>query len=597
MSNGQVPDRNGVVSSNGETDLAQAVLNERRGGFSQRLAQGASGAEIVSIFTDLVDSLLIGQYQHTLHRKDVDGTAGSQFCCLVAVGGYGRRELSPYSDVDVMVLFQPGGEQVVTALSSQVFRHLWDLGFQVGHSVRSVQDCLEIASVDLSVRTALMEARYLTGSAKVYQEFKRRYIHRFLDSRVQTFIEEKVEERKQEYAKFGETVYLLEPNIKKTKGGLRDLHLLQWVGMARYQAATLQELANQGVLAHQDYMALLDAREFLWKVRAFLHVKAGRPQEILTFEEQVRLAKEFGYQDQPHLLAVEQFMQQYYQHTTGIHDRCVRFIDRSREVSLWARVKRLMPRKIVKGHFCVREDRISIPPEKLVRVLDSPKLLLDLFRMAQEQGLMIEGAVLEEIHRHMESVPAERFHTQEICVSFRQILSGPGSVAESLRSMHQARVLEKLLPSFARVRGLMQFNQYHKFTVDEHSLLAVKEVERLGAQPGVFQEAYAQVRQKDLLHLALLLHDVGKGLPEDHSEVGREICAKVSARFQFNQQDAHTLEFLVHKHLLMANTAFRRDPYDDKVLLGFVRSVGTAPLLRKLLLLTAADIAAVGPDT
>ena len=581
----------------GETDLAQAVLHERREGLIQRLDQGASGSEIVSVFTDLVDSLLIGQYRNVLYRKDVDGTAGNQHCCLVAVGGYGRRELSPYSDIDVMVLYEAGGEQVVSLLSSQVFRHLWDLGFQVGHSVRSSQDCMEVATADLSVRTALMEARFLTGSANVYEEFRRRFTHRLLGRRVQSFIQEKVEERSREYSKFGETVYLLEPNLKKTKGGLRDLHLLQWVGMARYQAATLQELANRGVLAHQDYMALVDAREFLWKVRAFLHLEAGRAQEILTFEEQMRLSKTFGFEDKPHLLAVEQFMQQYYRHTTGIHERCIRFIDRSHGVSTWTRIKRLWPKKVVDGHFRVMEGRISIPPEKLMVVLDSPRLLLEMFRLAQDQNLTIEGAVLEEIHRHMESVPAEVFHHQEICQSFRSILSGPGPVAGILRLMHQSRVLEKLLPSFARVRGLMQFNQYHKFTVDEHSLLAVSEVERLGKQRGIFQEVYAEIRQKDLLHLALLLHDVGKGLPEDHSDVGLTIARKVSTRFRLSQQDARTLEFLVHKHLLMANTAFRRDPFDDKVLLTFVRSVGTAALLRKLFLLTAADIAAVGPAT
>ena len=326
-------------------------------------------------------------------------------------------------------------------------------------------------------------------------------------------------------------------------------------------------------------------------------MKAGRAQEILSFEEQVRLSKAYGFEDQPHLLAVEQFMQQYYRHTTGIYDRCIRFIDRSRGVSMWSRFKRLWPKKVVDGHFRVMEDRVSIISEKMVRVLDSPRLLLDLFRLAQEQGLTIEGSVLEEIHRHMESVPAEVFHNQETCESFRRILSGPGPVADILRLMHQARLLEKLLPAFARVRGLMQFNQYHKFTVDEHSLLAVSEVERLGKQGGVFQDVYAQIQQKDLLHLALLLHDVGKGLPEDHSEVGRAIAKKVSTRFQFNHQDARTLEYLVHSHLLMANTAFRRDPYDDKVLLTFVRSVGTAALLKKLLLLTAADIAAVGPQT
>lgn len=583
----------------GDEDLTstQAVLQERRDGLRQRLQDGASGSEVVAGFTDLVDSVLIARYRNVIRQHVGDSAVGMQQCCLVAVGGYGRRELSPYSDIDVMVLYHAGGEKVVKTLSSQVLHHLWDLGFQVGHSVRSIQDCLAVAEEDLAVKTALMESRFLTGGASVFQEFQRRFTRRVLGRRVVSFIREKIEERKRDYAKFGETIYLLEPNIKKTKGGLRDLHLLQWVGMAKYQAATLQDLADRGILAHQDYSALAEAREFLWKVRALLHLEAGRAQDILSFEEQVRLAKAFGFQDQSHLLAVEQFMQLYYRHTTGIYDRCVRFIDRSQSQSWWNRLKGWWPRSLVNGYFSLSGANLSVPQEKLFKVLHDPGRLLDLFKLSQEKGLGIDGLTLEEIHRHMESVSDDVFCTPSASQAFRDILSGPGAVAQTLTLMHQARVLEKLVPAFGRVRGLMQFNQYHKYTVDEHSLFTVKQVERLGKQPGIFHEVYQEIHQKDILHLAALLHDIGKGLPEDHSDVGREIARDMAARLQLDQQGANTLEFLVYQHLLMANTAFRRDPYDDKVLLKFSRSVGTPALLRKLLVLTAADIAAVGPDT
>ncbi|MDT7043813.1 [protein-PII] uridylyltransferase [Candidatus Nitronereus thalassa] len=585
------------VSHDEDLTLTQAVLQERRDGLAERLRNGASGSEVVAGFTDLVDSVLIARYQNVLRQHVNDSAVGMQQCCLVAVGGYGRRELSPYSDIDVMVLYHSGGETVVKTLSEQVLHHLWDLGFQVGHSVRSIQDCLVLAEEDLAVKTALMESRFLAGGASVYQEFQRRYARRVLGRRVDQFIREKVEERKREYAKFGETIYLLEPNIKKTKGGLRDLHLLQWVGMAKYQAPTLQDLANRGILAHPDYLALVEAREFLWKVRALLHVEAGRAQEILSFEEQVRLAKAFGFHDQPHLLAVEQFMQLYYRHTTGIYDRCVRFLDRAQEQPLWARVKGWWPQPLIHGYFSVSGTALSVPQDKLLDVLHDPGRLLDLFKVSQAKGLTIDGSVLEEIHRQMETVSDEVFQTPSVREAFREILSGPRLVGETLTLMHQARVLEKLVPAFGRVRGLMQFNQYHKYTVDEHSLLTVRLLERLGRQDGIFHDVYEKVHRKDILHLAALLHDIGKGLPEDHSEVGKGIARDMAVRLQFDQQEARTLEFLVHQHLLMANTAFRRDPYDDKVLLKFSRAVGTPALLRKLLMLTAADIAAVGPET
>ena len=580
-----------------ELTSTQAVLQERRDGLVQRLRDGASASEVVVGFTDLVDSVLIARYRSVLHQHVGDFAVGLRQCCLVAVGGYGRRELSPYSDIDVMILYHDGGEKVVQTLSKEVLHHLWDLGFQVGHSVRSIQDCLVVAEEDLAVKTALMESRFLTGGATVFQEFQRRFARRVLGRRVGSFIRDKIKERYREYAKFGETIYLLEPNIKKTKGGLRDLHLLQWIGMAKYQASTLQDLADRGILAHQDYAALVEAREFLWKVRAFLHLEAGRAQEILSFEEQVRLAKEFGFEDQSHLLAVEQFMQLYYQHTTGIYDRCMRLADRSKGQSWWNWVTAWFPRPLLKGFFSLLGTNLAIPQEKLLDVLHNPGRLLDLFKVSQEKGVAIDGRTLEEIHRHMETVSDETFCSPLASQAFRDILSGPGAVAQTLTLMHQARVLEKLVPAFGRVRGLMQFNQYHKYTVDEHSLLTVREVERIGRQEGIFHDVYKEIPGKDILHLAALLHDIGKGLPEDHSEVGRSIARDIAVRLQMNQQEANGLEFLVYEHLLMANTAFRRDPYDDKVLLKFARAVGTPELLKKLLILTAADIAAVGPNT
>ena len=573
----------------------QAVLDARREGMLGRLREGASGTEVVSDFTSLVDTVLVGRYRSVIRQRSGDASSGVQHCCLVAVGGYGRRELAPYSDIDVMMLYRAGGGTVVQDLSKQVFHHLWDLGFQVGHSVRSIHDCMVVAEGDLSAKTALMESRFLVGNPVVFQEFQRRFAKRVLGRRVGNFIREKLEEREQDYAKFGETVFLLEPNVKKSKGGLRDVHLLQWVGMARYQAVTLQELVDRGVLANQDYTALLEAREFLFKVRALLHLGAGRAQEILSFDEQVRMAEEFGYRDESHLLGVEQFMQQYYRLTTGIHQRAMRFVERADSANLWTRLRRLWPAPLIDDFFQTVDGRLSIHDDKLMQVLDDPEHLLSLFQVAQKQGVPIDGLVLEEIHRHMESMPDHLFASPAVSLRFREILSGPDAVADILTLMHQARVLEKLIPAFGRVRGLMQFNQYHKYTVDEHSLLAVKKVETLGKQAGRLGMVYREIQEKDLLHLAVLLHDVGKGLPEDHSEVGKKIAQDVSVRLGLDAQESRTLEFLVHEHLLMANTAFRRDPHDEKVRQTFCRAVEDSERLKQLLLLTAADIAAVGP--
>ena len=586
------------ASESGAAPLtAQAVLEERRRGIFQRLRSGASGSEVVSGFTDLVDAVLVSRYRNMVSQRGGGAAEGLQHCCLVAVGGYGRRELAPHSDIDVMMLYRTGGEAVVKDLSTQVFNHLWDLGFQVGHSVRSIADCMLCAEEDLRIKTSLMESRFLVGSPSVFQEFQQRFARRVPGKRVEAFIREKLDERQRDYAKFGETVFLLEPNIKKTKGGLRDLHLLQWIGMARYRATTLKDIANLGMLAYQEYMVLLEAREFLWKVRALLHLQAGRAQEILLFDEQVRLAEEFGYRDQPHILAVEQFMQQYYRLTTEIHNCAMRFVENAHTVSFWTRLKNYWPSPLIDGLFRVVDGRLSIPEEKLVRVLENPEHVLSFFHLAQRRGLPIDGQVIEAMYCHMQDVPDHTFATPGVSRRFRALLAGPGSVADTLTLMHQALVLEKLVPAFGRVRGLMQFNQYHKYTVDEHSLLAVREVERLGTHPGLLGEVYHDIQQKDMLHLAVLLHDVGKGLPEDHSEVGQQIAQDLARRLELNSHESAMLKFLVYEHLMMAKTAFRRDCQDEKVLLTFARQVGTPERLKHLFLLTVADIAAVGPGT
>ena len=463
--------------------MQSSALTERRELIQQRLLDGASGAEAMDALTELVDGLIIGRYRNGLRQLgEAASIAASRSCCLVALGGYGRRELAPRSDIDLMVLFTPDAKTMIADLVKTVLHPLWDAGFQVGHSVRTIQECLDLAAEDLTIRTSMMEARFLTGSADLFQEFHDRYARRIAKRGVDRFIDQKLEERRREYEKFGETVYLLEPNVKKSKGGLRDLHVLQWIGMARYHAATIRELADRGILSRQDYRALTDAREFLWRVRALMHVHAGSAQEILTFDEQVWLAQRFGYQDRPHLLAVEQFMQVYYRHTMGLHERMMRFVKRCRTVPFWSRLTRLLPAPRIDRYFVLQGNVLTIPVDERTRVLDSPAVLLALFDAARERGLEIEPTLIEDIHRHVDSLPATAFDGPEVSAKFVRILAGPRA-AGTLDAMHRAHLLERMVPPFATVRGLMQFNQYHKYTVDEHSLLAVAKAEAFQRNP------------------------------------------------------------------------------------------------------------------
>ena len=571
-----------------------SALAWHRQAIKQRLLDGATAAEVMTTLTEFVDGLVRDRYQSAMKQAGEGAqVAGAQHCCLVALGGYGQRELAPYSDIDIMFLYSEEAGEAAPILFREVLHHLWDLGFQVGHSMRTTKDCVELAGQDLSIRTAMMTARFLAGSPNLFQKFHRLYAKEVIGRGAGRFIEQKKEERQREYIKFGQTIYLLEPNVKKSKGGLRDYHLLRWAGMARFQAATIQDLADRSLLSRQDFLSVTEARDFLWRVRAFLHVGAGMAQEILSFDEQVRIAALYGFEDRPHLLGVEQFMQQYYRHTTGLHQTLLRFVDRCQAAS--GKRPRAVSSNMVDGHFSVSGRSLTVPSELRARVLDSPELLLRLFELARSRRLKIASDLLDEIHSHMDRVSSEAFRTPEASRVFLKILSGPGAVAATLDAMHRAHLLEKLIPVFAALRGLMQFNQYHKYTVDEHTLLAVGKAEALAMEPGIMGVVYQEIRRKDLLHLAILLHDLGKGRKEDHCEVGKVIAEETAARLGFDLQETRTLMFLVHKHLMMSHTAFRRDPYDEKVLLPFAQEVVTPEVLRMLLILTAADIAAVGP--
>jgi len=468
-----------------------SALAGHRQAIRQRLLDGATGADVMAALTEFVDGLNIDRYRSAM-RQAGEGAqvAGAQHCCLIALGGYGQRELAPYSDIDVMFLYSEKAGEAAPALFREVLHHLWDLGFQVGHSMRTIHECIELAGQDLTIRTAMMTSRFLAGSPSLFQEFHRRYFKEVVGRGAGRFIEQKMEERRREYEKFGQTVYLLEPNVKKSKGGLRDFHLLRWAGMARFQSSTLQDLADRSLLSRQDFLSLTEARDFLWRVRALLHVEAGMAQEILSFDEQVRLASLYGFEDRPHLLGVEQFMQQYYRYTMGLHETMLRFVDRCLAAPTKRRSTRPLRVNMVDGCFAVTGRHLTVPSDLRARVLDSPELLLRLFDMARVRRLRIDTDLLDEIHSHMDGVSNEAFRTPEVSRVFLKILAGPDGVAGTLKAMHGVHLLEKLIPVFATLRGLMQFSQDHKYTVDEHTLLAVANAEMLALESGSIGEVY-----------------------------------------------------------------------------------------------------------
>src|SRR5256884_20138 len=494
-----------------------------------------------------------------------------------------------------MFLYEPLHEREARAVSAAILHVLWDLGFQVGHSVRTIVDCRSLGRTDFTIRTALMEARWLAGDQSLFDEFTRTYREQVSGKRVQDYVAHKLGERQQEYGKYGATNLLLEPNIKKSRGGLRDLHLLKWTALARYETSSLERLSAGGLLSTGDVAALWDAQEFFWRVRNELHFFALRAQDILTFDEQIRIAGLWGFKDLPHLLAVEQFMQQYYRHSTSVCDITSRFVSQAMQRSVWQRLAAWLPARRVERYFELTKDEITVPPDLREEAFSDGSRILRRFQLAQTYRLAIADSLVQELPDRVSAVGDDVFRREPSRRSFLAILSGPWRVAETLHAMHRVHLLERFVPTFGTVRGLMQFDAYHKYTVDQHSLLAVSQAEEIGTTNGLLGRVYREIKRKDLLHLALLIHDIGKGQEEDHSLIGERIAVDVSKRLGLDDHETQLLVFLVRYHLLMSSTAFRRDSSDEKVVLRFARQVGTPEALKMLFVLTAADVAAVGP--
>ena len=572
-------------------DLRTAVA-ARREAIRQAHAEQRCGRETVAAMTALMDGLLRALYRRVVVTGEALDRPGSG-CAVVAVGGYGRGELFPASDVDLMFLYDPAAHGEGLAVSNGLLHPLWDLGFTVGHSLRRIRDCLELGHRDVTIRTALMEARWLAGDRPLYDAFERAVAAQ-LRKESGLYLAQKLAERRAGYERYGSTVYLLEPDIKKSKGGLRDLHYVAWLGRAFYGAPSLDELAAGGWLTPTERRDLADAQEFLWLIRTEMHFHAGKAGDVLTFDEQVRLARFLGYEDSAHLLGVERFMQQYYRLSTALHQTSDRFIRRLQRPTVWQRLTTAATSREVEGVFLVTRDEVSIPDRHRTAFLADPDSVLRLFAVAQDRGLPIAESALDLVHHRLSTDSPPPLTTPEAQRRFFALFASPG-VGRTLEAMHRVGLLELALPEFSTAKGLMQFNQYHKYTVDVHSVRAVQAACALADGPGRVAGVYRGIHRKDLLHLALLLHDIGKGKGGDHSVIGEEIAIRVADRLGFDAHERHLLTFLVRHHLIMSHIAFRRDLSDEKVLVRFARQVGQPELVRKLLVFTYADIDAVGP--
>jgi [protein-PII] uridylyltransferase len=585
------------------TALLKAALDAGRREVERRLTEHPSrGLEATSAQAYLIDQILRVLFDFTVERLYArpNPTAAEQLT-LIAVGGYGRTEMAPHSDVDIGFLTPlkqtAWAEQVIETM----LYALWDLGLKIGHSSRSLDEMIRQAKADITVRTALLEARFVCGDTALYEEASRRFKAEVQADTARIFIAEKLAERDLRHKKMGDTRYVVEPNVKEGKGGLRDLHALFWIGKYIYDVQRAAELVEVGLFTKAEYRLFHRADNFLQAVRCHLHSITGRAEDRLTFDVQREIADRMRFSDRPGKSKVERFMQFYFLQVkivgslSGVFLAHLdeKFAARGRRFGL--PTLRRSPRRM--HGFVLDRGRLALPADDFFR--EDPARLIELFQLADKHGLEIHPLAMRAAARDAKLVDEVR-NSPSANALFLDVLTSPRDPELVLRWMNEAGVFGRFVPDFARVVAQMQFDMYHHYTVDEHTIRAIGLLARI--ERGDLREdhplvtgIFDQIVSRRALYVAVLLHDIAKGRGGDHSILGAEVARRLCPRFGLTPAETETVAWLVEKHLLMSATAFKRDLSDFKTILDFCEVVQSPERLRLLLALTVVDIRAVGP--
>jgi [protein-PII] uridylyltransferase len=558
---------------------------------------GSSGAQIVAARSLIVD-LLVEQLARTA-REELNGSfAGLSNFAVIALGGYGRQELAPHSDVDILFLHQGRKDAAQAAvLSEKLLYLLWDTGFSVGHSNRSLSECVAMAKEDLPSRNALIDARLLWGSRELFDDLQERLDEEVFSRQQRALLDELLAERAVRYEKFGAAACLQEPNVKESAGGLRDLHTLLWAARVSYGKATLGELAAEGIVPEREAKAITAAYDFLLRTRNELHFLAGRQADLLSLDLQQQAARELRYTDTKELQASELFMRDYYLHARRLHRLCdthlLKAVAKQTKKSWFARTRVAA----AQGGFVLRDGALDLETPDKEQQLDGQKLLLA-FGYAQATGAPLSSALQEAVQEQLPLINRAFRAAPEAAQAFVKMLRAKGRVAAGLRLMHELDFLGKYLPEFGRVTCLVQHDLYHRYTVDEHTLRTLEALDELANSRSRtlerYRQIYSTISDPAALHLGLLMHDIGKGLGGGHTEKGVAIAERVCRRLSLGAAVTEEVQFLVRHHLTMSHIAQRRDLSDDKVIRDFVAQIGTLERLNMLCLLTYGDINGVG---
>ena len=591
-------------------DIVKALrhaLDEGRAELERRLAEAPSaGHDVTGGYSFLTDQLLRVIHDHvTTHLYPVPNRTQAERLAILAVGGYGRAEMAPHSDIDIAFITpmrrSPWCEQVIEAM----LYLLWDLGLKVGHSSRTVTDTMRMAKEDLTIRTALLEGRLVWGDQTLYEELRSRFWNDVVKGSERQFLTQKLAERDARHKRMGDSRYVVEPNIKDGKGGLRDLQTLYWIGKYVHRVQNAAELVDVGLLTGSEYRSFRRAEGFLLAVRSHMHIMTGRAEDRLTFDLQRQVAERMQFADRPGKSAVERFMQYYFLQAkrvgslTGVFlahldEEFARKRTRSGFFAGWTQRPRAFKGYMVEG------GRLRAPGDDWFR--QDPVRLIEVFQLAEAEGLEVHPETMRLADRDARLIDGKVRRNKRANALFLDLLAGRKDPETALRWMNEAGVFGRFVPDFGRVNAQMQFDMYHHYTVDEHTIRAIgllSQIERglLTADHPRAAREFPRLASRRALYVAVLLHDIAKGRGGDHSVLGADVARRLCPRFGLDEKETDLVAWLVLQHLLMSRTAQKRDLTDPKTIEDFVAEVQSLERLRNLAILTAVDIRAVGPGT
>jgi len=556
------------------------------------------GARAAREICCIMDQLICVMWKSATYIYPVANPTLGERITVVAVGGYGRGRLAPASDIDLMFLVPykvpPHSEQLIEHLLYM----LWDLGLRVGHATRSLEGCVRLALSDITVRTAVLEARFVCGDRGLFSTLTRRFRSKVVKGTELDFVEAKLAERDRRHKRLGGSRYVLEPNIKDGKGGLRDLHTLYWIGTYLHRAGTAEKLADQSILMAKEARRFDKAERYFWTLRCHLHYLAGRGEERITFDVQPALAECMGYRDHTGSRAVERFMKHYFLIAKDVGNLTRIFC-----AVLESRHQRRLPSpahhfgSTLEG-FLLERGRLNATTAD--HFSDKPVDLIRLFEVSGRTGTDIHPAALQQVTRNLGLIDAKLRENDEANRVFRCILTAHERADTTLRRMNEAGVLGRFIPDFGRVISQMQYDMYHVYTTDEHTIFTIGILGQIERQELVNEyplasEEVRKVLSRDVLYAAMFLHDIAKGRGGNHPALGAEVATQLGPRFGFKAEETESISWLVRNHLVFSDTAFRRDLDDPKTIADLVSIVKSRERLRLLLCITVADISAVGP--